>query len=162
VRYRSLRRLLPVALWTYIALGFAAAAAPGFEVFPFFCWFLFPLTPNVETRYELMVERMGDEAWADPVNYQELDRVEDPHAMDLWVAVQALGAAIERDDEDAVPRARRMLEANFIPGPSRYGVDRVRFDPLVRFRTDEIEDRARIATFTSSTGCTRIPWAYAR
>jgi hypothetical protein len=162
VRYRTLRRALPGALWAYLVAGFLAATAPGFEVFPFFCWFLFPVTPNVESRHELMVERLGGRTWDEPVSYQSLDLVDDPYAMDLWTTVQALGAAVEAADDAEVARLRRRLEANFLPAPSRWGVDRVTFDPLVRYRAGTIEDRARIATFTSSTGCAEIPWASAR
>lgn len=162
MRYATLRRALPGALWVYLVAGFMAAAAPGFEVFPFFCWFLFPVTPNVEERYELTVERLGDQTWTEPVSYQSLDLVEDPHAMDLWFSTQALGDAIQANDLKRVSEIRRRLEANFLPAPSRYGVDRVRFDPLERYRTGEVRQRQRLATFTSSTGCTRIPWAYAR
>lgn len=160
--YRTLRRVLPGALWAYLVAGFLAAAAPGFEVFPFFCWFLFPVTPNVETRYELMVERLGERRWSEPVRYQSLDLVEDPHAMDLWFSVQALGDALEAGEGATVADVRRRLELNFLPSPSRWGVDRVRFDPLERHRTGEVEERARIATFTSSVGCARIPWASGR
>jgi len=162
VRYRGLRALLPRAWGAYLVAGFLAAAAPGFEVFPFFCWFLFPVTPNVEERFELQVEQLGDRKWSEPQSYQALHLVEDPFAMDLWVSVQALGRALEAGDESRVAAIRRRLEANFLPAPSRWGVDRVRFDPLERYRRGVVEDRVRVATFTSSTGCVRIPWASGR
>jgi len=162
VRYRVLRRLLPGALAVYLVAGFAAAAAPGFEVFPFFCWFLFPIAPNVETRHELVVERLGDRTWPKPVSYRSLDLIDDPFAMDLWTSVQALGAAVERGDGAAARHLRTRLEANYLPAPSRYGIDRVTFDPLERYRTGAVQDRQRIATFTSSTGCSEIPWASGR
>jgi len=81
--------------------------------------------------------------------------------MDLWFSVRALGYALEAEDADTVRTIRSRLEANFLPAPSRYGVDRVIFDPMVRYRTGEVRSRERIATFTSSTGCARIPWASA-
>lgn len=157
--YRRLRRLLPALGGAYLVLGFCAAAAPGFEVFPFFCWFLFPITPNVEERFALSVHEIGGRRFEEPVEFQSLDVIEDPHAMDVWFSVQALGQAVVDDNAREAERIRRRLEANFIPSPSRYTVDQVTYDPIERWRQGTVRSRTTLAVFTSSTGCTRSPWA---
>ncbi|MEM7678325.1 MAG: hypothetical protein AAF449_20220 [Myxococcota bacterium] len=161
MRYDRLRWLLPQIGIGYVALGLVATAVPGFEIFPFFCWFLFPVTPNVETRYELIVTAMGGRSLPVPTEYQSLDVVEDPMAMDLWIAVQDLGKALAIDDQPRVDMLRSRIELNFLPAPNRYRIERVTFDPLERWHDGTVKERASIAAFTSSTGVSRIPWTYA-
>jgi hypothetical protein len=143
----------------YVLAGLAATMAPGFEVFPFFCWFLFPVTPTLEQRYALEVHELGGREVRPPTWFQRLDLVEDPFAMDAWTSIQALGRAVRAGDDVEVNRLRRRLEANFLPAPSRYGLVELTFDPLQRFRTGTVQERRDLAVFTSSTGCAEIPWA---
>ena len=145
----------------YVVLGLLATMAPGFEVFPFFCWFLFPVTPNVETRYELVVEQLGGDVLSPPAEYQSLDLVEDPMAMDLWIAVQDLGRAVASKDADEVAVLRRRIELNFMPAPNRYRLERVTFDPIERWRDGRVRARETVTVYSSSVGATRIPWTYA-
>ncbi|MEO1337745.1 MAG: hypothetical protein AAFV29_19025, partial [Myxococcota bacterium] len=152
MRYHRLRRLLPQVGIGYVILGLIATMAPGFEIFPFFCWFLFPVTPNVETRYELVVSTMAGRALPAPMEYQSLDLVDDPMAMDLWIAVQDLGKAIAREDKARVDVLRSRIELNFIPAPNRYRIERVTFDPLERWRDGTVQQRAPVASFTSTLG----------
>ena len=156
--YRALRRWLPRAAGIYGLAGLLAAAAPGYEVFPVFCWFLFPIVPGAEPRFELVVETIGGEAVEPPVDIQTLGRVKDPMAMDLWLATQRLGKALLTADRREIERVRTLIEANFVCAPSRYRVDEVRFDPLVRYRTGEVEGRRVLARFRSQDGCERSPW----
>ncbi|NJK88787.1 MAG: hypothetical protein HC923_04895 [Myxococcales bacterium] len=160
--YAWLRKVLPLLGLTYVLAGFAATRVQGYEIFPFFCWFLFPVAPNVEERYALMVEQIGGRTLDPATDFQELDLVEDPHAMDVWFSVQALGGAIESGDTELERRIRERLEANFLPKPSRYAIERVSFDPLERWTTGAIRHREHVETFTSTTGCEASPWAYAR
>ncbi len=161
MQYRTMRRVVPALGGAYVVLGLLATMAPGFEVFPFFCWFLFPVTPNVETRYELVIDEIGGCPLAQPTEYQSMDLVEDPMAMDLWIAVQALGRAEAAGDAPSVQTLRRRIELNFIPAPNRYRLDRVTFDPVERWRDGGIRSRDTVTTYTSSVGAKRIPWTYA-
>ena len=161
MRYRTTRRVLPWLGGGYVLLGLLATMAPGFEIFPFFCWFLFPVTPNVETRYELMVSEIGGRRLPAVTEYQSMDLVEDPMAMDLWIAVQALGRAEADDDRDQIKTLRARIELNFLPAPNRYRLDRVTFDPIERWRDGTVRARAPVATYSSSVGAARIPWTYA-
>lgn len=161
MQYRTMRRLLPGLGGAYVGLGLLATMAPGFEIFPFFCWFLFLLTPNVETRYELMMSEIGGRSLSVATEYQTLDLVEDPMAMDLWVAVQDLGRAEVRGDAVSVKRLRSRIELNFIPAPNRYALVEVEYDPIERWRDGTVRERRTVATYSSSVGATRIPWTYA-
>ena len=143
----------------YVILGLAAAAAPGFEVFPFFCWFLFPVVPGHEAKYELIVTEVEGDIIHPPTNYQKLDRIKDPMAMDLWLATQRIGHAIDHDNSNAALRTRALIEANFLCGPSQYHIDRVYYDPLVRWREGRDQSRETIATYTNLTPCPHGSWA---
>ncbi|MEO1234488.1 MAG: hypothetical protein AAFZ18_36910 [Myxococcota bacterium] len=157
--YWRLKRWLPRLGGAYVVAGLLAAAAPGFEVFPFFCWFLFPIVPGAEPRYELVVSEHAGTAVTPPADVQTLDVVRDPMAMDLWLATQRLGVALAKDDSAAVSRERRLIEANFVCAPSRYRIDRVLFDPLARYRSGEVTHRETVQAFASTEGCRRSPWA---
>ncbi len=161
MKYRAVRRWLPRLGVAYVVLGLLATMAPGFEVFPFFCWFLFPVTPNIETRYEIVVSEIGGRGLDAPTEYQSMDLVEDPMAMDLYIAVQALGRAVSSGDQEQVRRLRERIELNFIPAPNRYRLDRVTFDVLDRWRTGAVQNRQPMGVFTSSAGAASIPWTYA-
>ena len=159
MRYRTARRYLPWAGAAYLVAGLLATSTPSYEVFPFFCWFLFPIVPGHEPRYELVVHRLQGSSIYPPKNYQELKRVRDPKAMDLWIATQQLGAAIEDSDLIAISRLRTMLETNYLCAPSHYTLDRVEFDPLERWHRGYVGERETLATFTSTAGCRSIPWS---
>lgn len=160
MQYWTLRRWLPRFGGLYVVAALFATAAPGFEVFPFFCWFLFPVVPGFEPRYELVVEVVEGESIDPRTDFQRLGRIKDPMAMDLWLATQRLGQALDRNDGEAVNRERALIEDNFICAPRRYGIDKVEYDPLERWQTDEVKARRTLQVWTSSTsGCRSSPWA---
>lgn len=104
----------------YALLGVCASANDKYEVFPFFSWFLFPLTPNRVVRYELTpMPRLS-----------ELGRL---HRMDLYVLTQELGARVEQDDRVAISQLRLRLEYNFLEPPCRYTLARTEYEPTARW-----------------------------
>jgi hypothetical protein len=118
--HRKLKRLIPWGLIGYALLGVASIPTPRHEIFPFFCWFLFPITPNVEPRYGLVVRQNGAHD-VEPVRYEQaVGTVAQPHSMDAHVAIQALGRAVRLGDAGATVRLRRTLEGNFLSAPCRY------------------------------------------
>lgn len=143
----------------YLVAGALAVLAPGFEVFPFFCWFLFPITPNTVQHYALELQTVGGQPVSAGTTFQTLHLVQDPQAMDVWVSTQALGKAQEAGDAATVDRIRRRLEANFLPAPSRYRLVKKTFDPLERWETGK-EQTEVIADYAAPTGCQRSPWAF--
>jgi hypothetical protein len=155
---RRARRWLPRFAAAYLALALAAVSAPGFEVFPFFCWFLFPIAPGAEPRYELRVSTFEGAHLETPEDVQRLGVYRDPKAMDLWVMTQRLGAALEAGRTEEAARARRIIEGSFLCAPTRYRVDRVAFDPLARWSTGQVRSRETLAHLESRADCGRSPW----
>jgi len=134
----------------------AAAWPPKHEVFPFFCWFLFPIAPGLEERYAVEVREVGGRPLSEPRWLEELGILEDPWAMDAHWTVQALGRAVDAGDEEAVAALRTRLEANFLPTPATYNVTRVRFDVLERWHTGRLRSVDRLARF--ETDAPPPPW----
>lgn len=156
--YGSLRRWLPRLAGVYLLGALAAVAAPGFEVFPVFCWFLFPVVPGYEARYELTVTEAGGVRPDAPTDIQQLDEFDDPKAMDLWVVTQRLGKAVARKDEAGVAAARRLLEGSYLCAPSRYAMTELHFDPVERWRSGAVQSSRILASFSSTEGCETSPW----
>lgn len=119
----------------YAILGLAAVAAPGYEVFPFFCWFLFPVTPNQVERYVLKVERDRGVTFEPPVPYESSKSFGSlRNSMDLQIAAQLLGAALERGDMHDATGARKRIEANFLNPPCAYSIAVASYEPIERWR----------------------------
>lgn len=159
---RDLRRWLPRLGLAYVVAGLLAATQPGFEVFPFFSWFLFPVVPGDDPRYELVVETLEGVPVTPPRDIQALGYIDDPKAMDLWVTTQRLGRSLETGSATAALAVRRIVEGSFLCGDTRYAVEKVWFDPLERWETGAVRARTRIARFESRADCARSPWVPAR
>ena len=116
----------------YVVLGFLSIFTRGYEVFPFFCWFLFPLTPNTVQRYGLELQQHSGVPLAEATLYEWWPGSgEARNSMDLQVAVQDLGQAIVGDDRPRIDELRRRIEGNFMSAPCAYSVVRESYDPLV-------------------------------
>lgn len=152
-RYQRLQRSLAAAVALYVVAGLAATALPPkYEVFPFFCWFLFPVSPTVESRWALRVEQVGGVTLPEARWYEELGVTRDPWAMDAYLTIQALGRAVEAGDAVAEATARRRLEANFLPTPTRYSLVRIRFEVLERWRDGTLRESRVAARYASDAG----------
>jgi hypothetical protein len=129
-------------------LGLSAIAAPGYEVFPFFCWFLFPVTPNQVHRYALELEQQDGRRLQPPVTYEALHTLgRQRNSMDLQVAVQAFGDAVSTGQTTRRSELRSLIEANFLTAPCAYRLVSVSYDPMQRWRGVEIE-RKSLGTFS--------------
>lgn len=136
-RKRALRlgRMPKLVAIGYSLLGLCASANRQYEVFPFFCWFLFPITPSHVTRYELTPIPM----------LSALGRL---HPTDLHVLIQDLGAALDRNDVATTTALRLRLERNFLVCPSHFAVTRTEYDPLARWATGTSDSSRALAEFT--------------
>lgn len=159
MRYWHLRRWLPRMGLGYVLAGLLAAGVPGFEVFPFFSWFLFPIVPTTELRYELVLHRHVGAAIEPPRDLQEMKIFSDPTAMDLWLATQRLGKELTRDGEAGAAATRALIEANFVCAGSEYAVHEVRFDVLDRWVKKETVSRRELVRWESKGPCRSSPWA---
>ncbi len=122
----------------YAVLGLCASAAEKFEVFPFFSWFLFAVTPNQIIQYELTPS-------------PQLSALGTLLVVDLHVLVQRFGRALETKDRHA-EQLRRRLESNFFVSPCDYVVTRTESDPIARWLDGTIESRQRVAEFPCLEG----------
>ncbi len=131
---RSLRGLRRGLRWA--ALGYAVAAlwggllVPGYEVFPFFSWFLFPLTPTTEVRYELVVTEQGGRRLPEPLTLRHFPPRAEPLPVEAYYLVQSLGEALWRKDPSEVSHVRRLLDGPFLPSSCRYRILRVSGQPM--------------------------------
>ncbi len=108
-RYARAVCLVP---FTYALLGLLALSAPNYEVFPFFSWFLFPVTPATVTRFGVQIQHpAGDSTnrWYEQDTSLGVAR----HSMDAQVLIQTLGSAVERKDLVSVHQMRSTFEGNF-------------------------------------------------
>lgn len=125
--WRSTARRLRLGRWpaliaaTYAALGLSASANDKYEVFPFFSWFLFPVTPNQVTRFELATTATKT-------------RLAEVLSMDLEVLIQDLGHAVVSEDAERIAELRQRLESNFLGRPCRYAVKRHVYDPVAAWQ----------------------------
>jgi hypothetical protein len=127
-------RLLVALPTLYVLLGLATIPAPRHEVFPFFCWFLFPVTPNEVTRYQLELSIASGTPLRKPTAIQSTELAgKVRHSMDLQVAVQAFGDALVHGHNRRAETLRRRIEANFLPTPCAYRVKQVQYDPIERW-----------------------------
>lgn len=106
--------------WMYALLGVCASVNQNYEVFPFFSWFLFPLTPHYVERYELSPK-------------PSLTALGALHLTDLDQLVQRLGKAVDAGDQKQTLEVRSLLEQNFLMTPCGYRVVKLRYDPLARW-----------------------------
>jgi hypothetical protein len=143
-RWSLLTCLVPFG---YAVLGVAALAAPNYEVFPFFSWFLFPVTPTTVTRFAVRIQH-GDQppnrtAWFEEDTALGVSR----HSMDAQMLIQTLGNSVESKHTTAIHQTRSTFERNFLTGPCRYRLVKRSYDPLIRWteRTQSID--IVIATF---------------
>lgn len=133
--YRRLQTWVLRGFGVYLGLALLAIPTRRHEIFPFFCWFLFPLTPNVEVHFVLRVREAAGTPLPHAPPYAEAGPwVKEPHSMDAYVAIQTLGNAITRHDSASAGRAWRLLSGNFIAAPCDAELLRVTADPLELWR----------------------------
>ncbi len=149
VRLTPRQSLLWVAMpAVYAALGLMAIAARGYEVFPFFCWFLFPVTPNSVERFGLELEVVRGERLEAPLLYERWRAAgARRNSMDLQVAVQQLGNAIEGQRPARVAELRQRIEGNFVDRPCAYAIVRQRYEPLDRWLAGDLGERQVVARY---------------
>lgn len=133
--YRWIRRAVPTFLVVYCLGGLLALLTPTYEVFPVFSWFLFPLTPGDEVRYEIRVYEYGGVPLDPPKLYQEGGgSFVGVHSIELFELIQALGRATERGDNASASNTLLLIE-NYLKSPYRVELLRVSYSPVERWKT---------------------------
>ena len=146
--YQWIRRAVPTFLIVYCLGGFLALLTPAYEVFPVFSWFLFPLTPSDEIRYELRVYEYGGVIVDPPCLYQEGEgKFVGEHSIELFELIQKLGRAAESQNLQDEKNALLLLE-NYLKIPYRVELLSVSYSPVERWKTG-YEEITPLKTFKS-------------
>lgn len=120
--------------------GILSAPTPKHEIFPFFCWFLFSITPGPGVDYGIEITHRGDEPLTPPQKFHKSSLVQGfESSTNADRIIQNLGEAIESDDLENVKRFRHLLENNYFRESVRYRVLRQVRDPLLYQQTGEAE-----------------------
>ncbi|MCS7064418.1 MAG: hypothetical protein NZM04_10365 [Methylacidiphilales bacterium] len=126
--------------------------SPSKEVYPFFSWFLFALTPGPQTVYSLEILESRHEPLPSPLAYTEAAGwVPTPHAIAVRELTRRLALAVKNGDAETAARARRILERHHLYPGSVYAVVESFRDPLVEWREGKRTASERIAVFRSET-----------
>lgn len=120
-------------------MGLLAAPLPRHEIFPFFSWFLFPLTPSEEVSYALKVrqnngQKIESEGWN-----QGLLPFKGNNHIDVHYLCQRLGRAYISNDFDEESAAMDILEQQYLKPPYVFDLVRITYHPVRRWKGDEEE-----------------------
>lgn len=136
--YPKLKTRIAVGFFIYMAVALAGLPTEKHEIFPFYAWILFPVTPNTVEQYRLELEDTGT------TPFKPRPGAGDP--IDYFAALQRLGSALAAGRTSDAERERRFLESNYLPPDTPYRLVRLRMDPAHYYRTGEAE-RSIIRTF---------------
>lgn len=144
-RYQALKLFLVAFLGMYFAIGIAASTVlKSFlvhdEIYPVFSWFLFDKVPKERNVFGLRLHQVGEAEISPPLLFQEAEIwVSNPHSITAQTLIQRLGRARLGHSREDVVSIRRMLEKGFLPPDTRYELVRIRYHPLKRWRTGEMQ-----------------------
>ncbi len=149
---RLLRRRLSLLILIYFFAGSASQKLiPGVdEIFPFFGWSLFSKVPNLDQRYDLLLEAQSGSSEEAAISFF--------HAPGSLVTgnryigrkvIQKLGKAHDRGEAQQVRELRALLEQNYLLGKPRYRLVFESYHPLEKWRTGENLERRQLAIFES-------------
>jgi hypothetical protein len=126
----------------YAVVGVGSALMPKRilpygQVYPFFSFFLFPLTPNTVAKYAVRVLERNGQVLEPPRLLPEPESSNRGHVriVQLHRIVQQLGDAQKRGDRDRVSTLRHLLERNYLSEGTRYELTRLVYNPLERWKT---------------------------
>lgn len=149
--YRRQQQLVAAFLAACVVIGLAGSLTARREIFPLYSWFLFSLVPTRTVAFDLLVRQAGERLYDPPVSYRQAGEVfRTPHSIITYRALQDLGHAVERGDEEGTIRLRRVLEARFTAWPLRYDLVKVSSDnPLEHWKTGRPQRSELLVAFRS-------------
>ena len=133
---RRHRHFLTGCVACVFIFGILSAPTPKHEVFPFFCWFLFSITPGPGIHYSIEITHQENEPLSPSQPFQKSPLVQFfESSTNADRIIQNLGRAIEDGNEEEIERFRDLLENNYFRSPVRYRVLKNKRDPLQYQRT---------------------------
>ncbi len=125
--------------------------SPHKEIYPFFSWFLFALTPSYKTSYQIHIHATRDIALPTPLPYtQAQGYVPTPQAITVRELTQRLGKAIEKGDLHTQGIVRGLLERHHLYPGTTYSIHRAEYDPLLVWQKKQEPITELIAIFNHS------------
>ncbi len=138
-RYRIIRNGVLLFLICYYVVGLLSGITPKREIFPFFSWFLFALTPNQQAEYGLRLTTYAGEKLDPPIDFRAAgDRIVRGTDIAFYRAVQKFGRAYANGDEAGLKRWRSHLESNHMRMPCHYELIHSSYHPIERWKTGAI------------------------
>ncbi|MCH9646719.1 MAG: hypothetical protein K0U98_00695 [Deltaproteobacteria bacterium] len=146
---RLLRRRLSLLLLIYFFAGSASQKLiPGVdEIFPFFGWSLFSKVPNVDQRYDLLLEPQGSSGETAISFFHAPGNLVTGNRYIGRKVIQKLGKALDRGEAERALELRTQLEQAYLLGKPRYHLVFESYHPLEKWRTGENRERRQVATF---------------
>ena len=137
---KKFRKLLTGFIFLYFIIGLAATPLPRHEIFPFFCWFLFPLTPGEETSYAFRVHRnQGQQYDASQHNQGLIPFKGQTNHIDVHYLARRIGRAIEKNDKKDLEDALTILENQYLSAPYSVELVRIHYHPVKRWKEGKEE-----------------------
>ncbi|MEM6821413.1 MAG: hypothetical protein AAF558_05675 [Verrucomicrobiota bacterium] len=122
-------------------IGLIAAPTKKHEIFPFFCWFLFSKTPETTINHVIVLTHFDGKPIIPPQPFMESPLIERFEAgTNAHRVIQALGTAIENQDQKEMIRHRNMIEESYFKGPTTYEVRKRIYDPLTYYKKRTSEE----------------------
>ena len=122
------RRRLRRGFYIYLGIALLGLGTSKHEIFPFFAWTLFPVTPAKVTAYQLRIPEKKDFFMPPPSAGNPID---------FYNAVQRLGEGLREGKEDTVEREQRFLEKNYLPSGVSFEVLELQMDPGQYYRSGD-------------------------
>ena len=123
-----------------VLIGYAAIPLPGNEIFPFYSWTMFSLTPTMGDQFVVAIVHIHGDDLATPLDFQQAGGlVTNSQSIVAYRDIQNMGRALLAHDTEALDSIRHLFERNYLPPGTRYQLWRTHYDPLVHWRSRETD-----------------------
>ncbi len=138
--YLRLKMFLAAFTSMIFIMGYATLArAPSYEIFPFYSWVMFALTPQEEEDYAVKISVVEGVPLDVPVVFQEAgELVHSAESIAVYQRIQRMGKAWEKGDTGCGDRA--IFEREYFRKRVSYDLVKRRFDPIERWKSGRFEE----------------------
>ena len=134
-------------VFIYFAVGVMALPLPRHEVFPFFSWFLFPLTPSEQMIYGFRVyENDGKNSSGEILN-KGLFAFKGENNIDIHYLCQRIGNSIKTENREELQLCIQILEAHYVKSPFHLELVKQNYHPVRRWKEEEMNSFESVWSF---------------